>query len=1350
MYKPSATYRIQFHQEFTFKDLSKQVPYLANLGIDTLYASPIFTAVSGSTHGYDGVNPLEINPEIGTEAELFALVKKLKANGIGWLQDIVPNHMAFSTQNGWLMDVLKKWDRSHYFSFFDLNLLTTQEDKRLMVPFLGETLEDAISGKKLQLQLRRGEIFLTYGNEAWPTNEATLKFFPSQKINTQTLQKINKNLSLLQQIVDVQYYRLCHWQETEQQINYRRFFTVNGLICLKMEGHEVFDTYHRYIFELVQKGVFQGLRIDHVDGLADPKKYLQWLREAVGEDVYIVVEKILAADEKLPADWPVQGNTGYDFLAKVNNLFTNRAAEKSFTKLYQEVIEKQLEPAELVISKKRQILLEYMKGELDHLLALLLSLEVVPKDTPTLAIETAITDFLVYCPVYRFYGNELPLPEQQYNEIDSLLNKIPISTENKKGLVVLKEILSVLNDEKKGAKIFQFYQRCMQFTGPLMAKGVEDTLMYTYNRFMAHAEVGDAADAFGISISMFHFQMAERLQYSPFSLNATATHDTKRGEDVRARLNVLTDLPRDWEKLVRQLQRLSSSSSLKKLNLHRNDGYLIFQALLGVLSVEEAENEELDDRMMQYLEKALREAKKRTDWSSPNEDYEQAVKKFVGQLLDRGGKGYQLLRNFLAAINNFSIINSMSQLVLKFTCPGIPDIYQGTELWDLSLVDPDNRRQVNFELRAKWLKELGNSTNFQELWKERNSGKLKLWLLKQLLEIRTAHAELLHNGSYVPIKVTGKYKKHIIAFLRKGTNEDILVVVPLGLASISNNIDVNRGTFDWEDTELVLPASSYYQYENLLTKENGNIDVLNPRIRVNSVLNALPLGLLHFKANLIKRASGVLLPIFSLPGKSPIGQLGASAFKFAELLAAAHQRYWQLLPLNPVSSLQRYSPYSSYSAMAGNTLFIDLEEFQSKGWLNKEDLNLLTDLGKNKVDYEQADELQHTLLRKAHQGYIEKPLELEKLFSAFCEREDFWLHDFALYAVLRTKNKLLPWNKWPAEYKFRDKDAIQQFAEKFKAEILEIKWQQWIFHWQWERLKTECNKKGIQLIGDLPFYISYDSADVWANPELFKLNKQLEMEVVAGVPPDAFNADGQLWGLPIFDWKYLKSTNYKWWMERIKKNLDLFDLLRLDHFRAFHSYFEIDATATSAKGGVWIAGPGENFLKQVCTTFKELPFIVEDLGGNMEGPYQLRDQFKLAGMKVLQFAFDVKLPSSPNAPHQFHDTNTTVYPGTHDNNTIRGWYDTELDQTGKKRLAYYLGKKIKPSNVHQELIRMVLASNGNLAIIQAQDLLGLDSSSRMNTPATLEANWLWRMKNEELTTEIIDWLAKQVSIYGRW
>jgi malto-oligosyltrehalose synthase/4-alpha-glucanotransferase len=1348
MYKPSSTYRIQFHKEFTFKDLSKQVPYLASLGIGTLYASPIFTAVSGSTHGYDGVNPLQINPEIGTEAELITLVKKLKAHGIGWLQDIVPNHMAFSSQNLWLMDVLRQWKQSPYFSFFDLDLLTSQEDNRLMVPFLGDTLESAIAEGKLQLKLRKGEIFLSYGDDSWPVNQATFKLLSSQKITSKTIKQANENKSLLQQIVDVQNYRLCHWQETEQQINYRRFFTVNGLICLKMEKREVFDTYHQYIFELVQRGIFQGLRIDHVDGLADPKKYLQWLRDAVGDEIYIVVEKILAEDEKLPADWPVQGNTGYDFLAMVNNLFTNRSAEKTFTKLYQDIIEKQLKVAELLVNKKRQILLEHMQGELNHLLALLVSLELAPKNTSTDSIQAAIADLLVYCPVYRFYGNQLPLPEQQFLEIEALLNKIPLTPENSEGMEVLKKALAALDHKTKGLKVLQFYQRCMQFTGPLMAKGVEDTLMYTYNRFMAHAEVGDAADAFGISVEEFHHQMVERLQYSPYSLNATATHDTKRGEDVRARLNVLTDVPHLWEKLVHQLQKLTSFSRLKKLNLHRNDSYLIFQALLGALPIEDGQNEEMLDRMAQYLEKALREAKKRTDWSSPNESYENAAKEFVGELLDQEGKGYQLLRGFLKSITDFSIINAISQLVLKFTCPGIPDSYQGTELWDLSLVDPDNRRPVDFALRSKWLNDLDKNPAIDEIWDERQSGKLKLYLMQRLLEIRNAHAALLTTGSYVPIEVKGSYHQHILAFLRKGKDQDILVVVPLGLAGIIDSPDMDSRKFDWKDTELILPANTFNFWENMLTKENGDIDVLEPRLRVNKVLATLPVGLLHFKANLNQRASGILMPIFSLPGRGPIGKLGAPAFKFAEFLASARQRFWQLLPLNPVSALQAYSPYSSYSAMAGNTLLIDLTHLYSKGWLAASDLE--DEPGTDRIDYSRAEVLQEALLQKAYRAYLLNSQGFDEILASFCRREDFWLHDFALYSVLRSQHQLLPWNEWPAAHKFRDKKAISEFEQEFRDEIMEIKWQQCIFDWQWKSLKKECNKKGIQLIGDLPFYISYDSADVWANPQVFKLNNQFEMDVVAGVPPDAFNADGQLWGLPIFDWKYLKSTAYKWWMERIRKNLALFDLLRLDHFRAFHSYFEIDISASSAKDGEWIAGPGESFLKEVCATFNKLPFIAEDLGGNMEGPYELRDKFNLTGMKVLQFAFGTDLPYSPHAPHNLTNSNAVVYAGTHDNNTILGWYQTELDQSGKKRLEQYVGKKITPGTVHLQLIKMALASSAKLAIIQAQDLLGLDSKSRMNTPASGNENWLWRMKNEELTPAKVKWLAQQVALYGRW
>ncbi|RZK51972.1 MAG: 4-alpha-glucanotransferase, partial [Pedobacter sp.] len=315
--------------------------------------------------------------------------------------------------------------------------------------------------------------------------------------------------------------------------------------------------------------------------------------------------------------------------------------------------------------------------------------------------------------------------------------------------------------------------------------------------------------------------------------------------------------------------------------------------------------------------------------------------------------------------------------------------------------------------------------------------------------------------------------------------------------------------------------------------------------------------------------------------------------------------------------------------------------------------------------------------------------------------------------------------------------------------ITEVKWQQFIFHLQWQKLRDYANDKGVKLIGDLPFYVDHDSVDVWANPKVFLLNEQREMEVVAGVPPDIFNDDGQLWALPIFNWKHLKSTRYKWWIDRIKKNIELFDLVRLDHFRAFHSYWEIKATELTAKNGVWKAGPAEELLSVMCKTFDDRSLIVEDLGGDMEGPIKLREDFNLAGMRVLQFAFGCDVGSSSHTPHNYPDSNTVVYVGTHDNNTSKGWYLDEADVATRERLNLYVGKELTAENVAEELIKVALKSTAKIAIIQLQDVLNLGSEGRINTPATIGNNWLWRLKENGINEQHETWLRLQTQLFGR-
>ncbi|MFC1225297.1 malto-oligosyltrehalose synthase [Pedobacter sp. BG31] len=1350
MHKPTSTYRIQFHKNFNLKSLDQIIPYLTALGVGTLYASPIFEAMPGSTHGYDVVNPLKINPEIGTEAELIRISKKLKAAGISWLQDIVPNHMAYHPDNAWLMDVLQKGKDSDFASFFDIDL--QKGDGRLMVPFLGEDLEEAIATQKLKLMAIRDKYYLSYGESNWPVNAETAK-----TLSTQALGEINNNAEALTQIVQNQHYRLCNWQETNDKVNYRRFFTVNALICLNMQRQEAFDLYHRYIFELIGKGIFQGLRIDHIDGLYNPEEYVQRLRKAVGKDIYIVVEKILEHGEVLPQTWKVQGTTGYDFLATVNNLLTNKAAEKPFNKLYQEVTGKKLDPAKLIYEKKSNILFKHMQGELDNLFESFLGLELADFSTIKKAdLKRALAEMLIAMPVYRYYNYRFPLAQAEAHCVQNLLKPILEHKKLAKAGEFLHQVFLEIPGKKNTAynqKLSHFFQRCMQFTGPLMAKGVEDTAMFTYNRFIGHAEVGDAPDAFGMTVNEFHDEMHKRQQEWPFAMNGSSTHDTKKGEDVRARLNVLTDLPGEWTLLVQQLKK--TFAALKKEHdafeqLHDNDIYLVLQTIIGALPFHEDDDPDIENRLAEFIVKALRESKKRSDWANPDENYEDKLTEFSQLILTEPQESNNLIRNFIKRIADFAVVNSLAQLTLKFTCPGIPDVYQGTELWDLSLVDPDNRRPVDYETRASVLAEFDHPVNFKNLLEERFSGKIKMWLTKTLLEIRKAEADVFERGAYIPLEVQGKYSQHICAFARQYKAQWLITVVPLGFAKCCGDQNVEADSFDWEDTAVLLPNGAPLGWQNLLTGKKEYKDPLHQGIQVSQLFNQVPLALIKLIPENNQRAAGVLMHISALPSRFGIGDLGPGAHQFVDFLAASRQRYWQVLPLNPTKKETGYSPYSSSSSMAGNTMLISPESLVEQALLSESDLNDYVLPETEQVEFEKTEKIKQQVLDRAYQRFKTKgDKDLVSEFRLFCKTEQSWLVDFAVYTCIKQHFKGKEWFNWSEKYKLKDPKTIADFEKSNQDEIEEIKWKQFIFYRQWYSLKEYANAKGVSLIGDLPFYLDYDSVEVWAQRENFLLDKNGIMTVVAGVPPDYFNEKGQLWGMPIYNWEKMKAEGFTWWENRLRKNQQLFNLLRLDHFRAFSTYWEVVAGNEDAVDGVWKTGVGDSFFKTIEKKLGKLSFIAEDLGEISEDVEHLRRQFQLPGMKVLQFAFGEDIAGSVHIPHQFGSANYIAYTGTHDNNTTLGWFKNETDIDLKQRLSRYVGTAVNENNVNAILIRLCYASIAKMAIIPMQDILQLDETARMNIPGKASGNWAWRADNNFITEETINWLKAETEFYGR-
>ena len=1396
MNNPISTYRFQFHKDFTLDQFEQVLPYLQKLGIGTVYASPVFTATPGSTHGYDGLDAHEINPEIGTEYQLIDTCKRLKANGIKWLQDIVPNHMAFDVRNEWIADVLQNGQRSAYASFFDVAWTSPLHNGKLMVPFLGNDLDTVINNNELQLAIQDGKLVLKYYDTGYPVShqmyaqlfkntknddiekqrerlqdlledegpkvqekrhkfsERFQRLLGKKKATTalqQAIAEVNGNKELLRDIANQQHYRLCHWQETDKQINFRRFFTVNGLICLNIQDRPVLENHHSLIRSMVEQRIWQGLRIDHIDGLFDPTAYLQQLREMTGKDTYIVVEKILEPGESLPEYWDIQGNTGYDFLSLVNNLFTNKKAEEIFTNYYKQLVNDDRSIHQQLHDKKAFILYENMAGELDNLYHLLLELNLANTPVEEDVMKKAIGEFLIQCPVYRYYANMFPLVGDEAAAVADILKRVKESQPGTAaGVAILKEIFLTKPaeaDEDYKARALRFYQRCMQFSGPLMAKGVEDTLMYTYNRFIGHNEVGDSPEAFGMSIDEFHHAMQERQKHWPLSLNGTSTHDTKRGEDVRARLNVITEMAEEWVKQVEEWRQLNNSFRQNNAP-DENDEYLIYQNIVGAYPMPTQDEDNFSERIQEYIQKALREAKTNSNWTTPNEQYETAAKQFAASLVDSSSTFFKSLQSLLERIADFGIINSLSQVLLKFTCPGVPDVYQGCELWDLSLVDPDNRRPVDYEKRRQWLDEIDNTEDrsalLNQLWDDRYSGKIKLWLTSTLFSERRRRPDVFAQAEYLPLQVEGTYKNHVMAFARMHHNHWYVVAVPIHLYTLCNEQQTNWQQLDWQDTKIILPEGIPADFQQILSESTGKA---SETLAVQELFSTLPLAFLRLE-KINDRGAGILLHISSLASPFGIGDLGPEAKAFSDFLVRGRQKYWQLLPLNPTEAGQGHSPYSALSASAGNPLLISPELLVKDNLLAPHDLHSYYMNNEGKTDYTAAENAKAALFEQAYQNYREqKPTHLQQEFDDFCHAEAPWLDDFALFMILKKHHEGKPWYEWEEKYRQRDTEALDYIMNHEYYEYSKTKWLQFIFFRQWKKLKKYCNKRGIKFIGDMPFYISYDSSDVWSQRHLFTVDEEGKMTAMAGVPPDAFSDDGQLWGMPIFKWDVLKETGYEWWIQRLRKNVELCDIVRLDHFRAFAGYWEVPAGETTARNGEWINGPGSDFFNVVKKAFGELPFVAEDLGEITPDVLALRDEFSLPGMKILQFAFDESMPASDYIPHNY-GVNFLAYTGTHDNNTIRGWY-RDLDEASKERLNQYTGRNLNEDDIPWVMARLAYGSVARIAILPIQDVLGLDEQGRMNMPGVASENWAWRLLPGQITEDQEQQLQGWTWLYNR-
>ena len=843
-----ATYRLQFHRGFTFHDATGLVPYLSKLGISHIYASPIMEARPGSTHGYDIINHNRLNPELGGEEGFRELVDALHRHGMGLILDIVPNHMAVGgCDNAWWLDVLE-WGRDSPFSaYFDINWDATRPDLkgRVLLPVLDDQYGAVLERGEVELRFdaEEGSFSAWYFDHRWPISPRT---YPSILMaGGETLSGLScafATLGLLRSeahqraaalkrrlaeracerdvaaaiamavghyageegnpqgfrnlhcLLEAQAYRIADWRVAAEEINYRRFFNINHLAGLRTESPEVFERTHRLVGELIRRGDVQGLRIDHIDGLFDPRVYCERLQEEFGP-VYVLVEKILAHYETLP-DWPVAGTTGYDFTNQVLGLFADPAGERAMIRLYRRITDRREPFDDVLYASKKRIMQVNLASEMSVLAHEFHSLSMQDwhsRDFTLNGMRAALEEVIAAFPVYRPYVSSRGASAEDRRYIEWALARARKRRHAADTSIFdfLQSVLTIApgegEDDPRSAEMLRVAMHFQQVTGPVMAKACEDTAFYRYVRLLALNEVGGDPRRFGTSTAAFHHATLARARSWPQAMVTTATHDTKRGEDARVRVALLSELPLEWGRQVARWSRLNRSRRSEnegEIVPDRNVEYLFYQALLGAwpptLSVDDPEGlRDLAKRLEAYMIKAVREGKERSSWSNPDADYEAGLQRFVRSVLNASRTNPFLaeFHSFVVSLARIGAISSLSQLVLKLTVPGLPDIYQGDELWDFGLVDPDNRRPVDWHARRQLIDEVdrARAADISRFWQD---GREKLFVTRRLLELRRSHPALFAEGDYRPIAAEEDSGDHICAFARAHGEEEIIVIVP--------------------------------------------------------------------------------------------------------------------------------------------------------------------------------------------------------------------------------------------------------------------------------------------------------------------------------------------------------------------------------------------------------------------------------------------------------------------------------------------------------------------------------------------------------------------------------------------
>jgi (1->4)-alpha-D-glucan 1-alpha-D-glucosylmutase len=938
---PRATYRLQLNREFGFREAAALAPYLQNLGVSHVYASPVLAARGGSTHGYDVVDPLRLNPELGGQADFDVLVEALSLHGLGLILDIVPNHMAAHPENPWWRDVLESGPLSPYAGTFDIDWEPEPASlrNRVLLPTLGDAFGTVLESGQLRVGIDEDGLAVWYYENRFPLDPVSYNLvlepardwikahagaaeMPRREIERlisnvrglaatghspqgkrtaaherrelkDWLWRVHQDFPELRQalkaafdgingrpdepgsfdrleaLLERQHYRLAYWRLASEMINYRRFFDIGDLVSVRIDDPDVLQATHKLIFELAATGKVDGFRADHVDGLHDPAGYLEQFQETVsGGDSerrsYFLVEKILIGDERLPDDWPVNGTTGYEFADRVNNVLVAPEGFERIREAYCELTG--LDPSfeDTVYVKKLQMLDDLFAGEFTRLAADLARLaergrharDVSPRD-----LAAALRHVTACFPIYRSYVRDWSVSDRDRHYVAAALEDAQARAPrlNHAALAFLRRVLllevnSVSDSDGRAGSTdsLTWVQRWQQLTGPLMAKGLEDTALYVYTPLLSLNEVGGEPEP--ITVDAFHAHNQYVAEHWPHTMLTTSTHDTKRSEDVRARLAVLSELPDEWLEHLDRWMGLNEAARTEvdgRTAPDANEEQFIYQTLLGAWPLDDAEMPAFRERVKEYLTKAMREAKAHSSWIDVNEPYEAAVHQFVDRILDADA-GAEFLRDFRAfqwRIAGHGVWNSLSQLVLKLTSPGVPDIYRGTELWDFSLADPDNRRPVDFEHRERELSGVreASARDLPEMVRRWQDGRIKLYCLERVLALRSELSNVYRDGDYLPVSVTELHADRVIAYARPYEERWVLTIVPRLVAALSAPGEPPVGESAWGDTALVLPDDAPRVWTDAISGQRHQSERSGDatHLRISDIFSTVPVAVLH-------------------------------------------------------------------------------------------------------------------------------------------------------------------------------------------------------------------------------------------------------------------------------------------------------------------------------------------------------------------------------------------------------------------------------------------------------------------------------------------------------------------------